>query len=266
MRGLRPRSPITITAVLIELVPVARLQQRRPGPVPDPADWTGFDRAWTGRRPRRQEGSYAIGASPGRRGGGRGRRARAGHRARFPAGAARSRDLGGDAALRRWGRPDLPGRPASTMSADSVPAPKLLVEVLAARSHDGIGIVDRTRHDLGQHLDARLARLSGDGGLAGRRHQRLQPDRRRRRTRAGHCGARRRGVRRDPDRARPSRRKPCCSPRSSARCSASWSTTSSPRRSSSATAAASSPVFCSRPRPLPDGRRARPRSRRRCRC
>ena len=134
------------------------------------------------------------------------------------------------------------------------------------RGHDGLGIVDRTRHASRQDLDARMAGLSGDGGVAGRRHQRLQPDRRYRRTGAWHCGARRRGVRRHPDRARPYGGSDAAGRLRGRACSDSWSTTSSRRRSSSATAAASSPVSCSPRRPLPDGRRARPRSPRRCRC
>src|SRR5687768_5738582 len=66
MRGLRPRSPSTITAVRIELVPVTWLEQRRAGSAPDSGCWTDLGVAWTGRRPGRPEGSYTISAAAGR--------------------------------------------------------------------------------------------------------------------------------------------------------------------------------------------------------
>src|SRR6185503_6729621 len=84
IRGLRPRSPITITAVLIGSVPAARTEQRRAGAAADTRHWTGLDAAWTGRRPRRPEGSYAFRPAAWRRGRGVGGRARADHRRRAP--------------------------------------------------------------------------------------------------------------------------------------------------------------------------------------
>ena len=93
---------------------------------------------------------------------------------------------------------------------------------------------------------ARLDRVAGDGGVAGRHDQRVQPDRRRRRAGRRHHGdCRRARAARSWSRAA-TRRKRCCWRRSSARRSDSCASISRRPRSSWATAAACSRDSCSR--------------------
>ena len=116
-----------------------------------------------------------------------------------PGGSIRLDD---DAPILHRGRPDFSGRPGRRRARTGRGAEAAASSSRRRRVMMSVGPPDRADHGAGLDVAARLGRVAGDRGVAGRPHQRVQPDRRRRRARRRHHGDGRRRLRRDPRRAR----------------------------------------------------------------
>ena len=208
MRGLRPRSPSTITAVRMTVYLSLLAGRCRPGLLLTPlvtsasaalglVDAPGGRkvhsrpcRAWAAWRwsspPARLAGARLLGSFDGQ-----------------TAVTARHRLA---PILARRG-PDLRRRPRSTMCGRFRLARSWPSRCWRRRRRDGVGPADRAHHaSPAQTWQLGWLAWPVTLALAGRPHQRVQPDRRHRRPGGRHRRHRRRGLRRDPDRPRPVRR------------------------------------------------------------